>query len=78
MKKLKEKVNIAPSSDEGHFVKGATNVVNLDDVTESFAVKGKSSLITKNHTSLEMEEDCIVNCQVVYNPFSEMYENSKD
>ena len=77
MKTIK-KVNVAPSSDEGHFVKGATQVINLDDVTEAFFVEGESELVTKNHTSLQQKEDCLIQCQVVYNPFSKMYEKSKD
>jgi hypothetical protein len=70
--------NVSPSSEEGHFVKGAEKVIDLDAVTESFFVEGRSKLVTKNHTTLEMEEDCLVNCQVVYNPFAKMYEKSRD
>lgn len=73
-----QRVNIAPSSSEGHFVKGAKNVVNLDEVNETFLVEGSAVLETKNHTSLEIEEDCIITCQVVYNPFSKMYNKSRD
>ena len=72
------KVNVAPSSTVGHFVEKARNVVNLDQATESFLVEGKSVLTTKNHTTLKMEEDCLVSCQVVYNPFSKMLEKSRD
>lgn len=72
------KVNVAPSSDEGHFVTGKVQVVMLDEITESFKVIGNSELITKNHTSLKMQEDCIVSCQQVYNPFSKMMERSRD
>lgn len=71
-------VNVAPSSDEGHFVEGAISVVNVDSVTEAFIVKGRSRLVTKNHTTLEMQDDCLINCQVVYNPFAKMFERSKD
>ncbi len=71
-------VNVAPSSTEGHFVKGAKQVINLDKVNETFLVEGKSVLETKNHTSLEIEEDCLITCQVVYNPFEKMYTKSKD
>lgn len=78
MKQVLERVNVAPTSDSGHFVEEAINVVNLDEVTESFLVEGKSKLTTKNHTTLVMEEDCLINCQVVYNPFEKMYEKSKD
>ncbi len=72
------KVNVAPSSNEGHFVEGAVKVVQLDDVTESFYVEGKSALTTKNHTTLKQEENCLVSCQVVYNPFHKMLERAKD
>lgn len=72
------KVNVAPSSDEGHFVQGNVQVVMLDDVTESFKVIGQSELVTKNHTTLQMKDSCIVSCQVVYNPFSQLMERSKD
>lgn len=78
MRQLLERVNVAPTSDSGHFVEEALKVVNLDEVTESFLVEGKSKLTTKNHTTLVMEEDCLINCQVVYNPFAKMYEKSKD
>lgn len=71
-------VNVAPSSTEGHFVKGAKQVINLDKVNETFLVKGRSILETKNHTTLEIEEDCIITCQMVYNPFSKMYSKSLD
>lgn len=75
---VQEKVNIAPSSDNGHFVENAKKVINMDAVTEAFFVEGSSILTTKNHTTLKMEEDCLVNCQVVYNPFAKMFERSKD
>lgn len=77
--KTKERVNVAPSSDEGHFVEGAEEVTVVDmDVTESFKVRGRSKLVTANHTTLEMEEDCLINTQVVYNPFAKMYEKVID
>lgn len=76
--KTKERVNVAPSSTEGHFVEGAKNVVNIDNVNETFLVEGPSVLETKNHTSLNLEEDCLITCQFVYNPFENMYTKSKD
>lgn len=76
--KTTKRVNVAPSSDEGHFVKGAKNVIKLDDVTESFFVEGDSVLETENHTTLEMKEDCVVSCQQVYNPFAKRMERAKD
>lgn len=78
METLVKKVNVAPSSTEGHFVEHAKEVVNLDNVNETFMVKGKSVLTTKNHTSLQLEEDSMITCQRVYNPFSSMFERSKD
>ena len=72
-----ERVNVAPSSTEGHFVKGAP-VVKLDEINEIFHVKGKAVLETKNHTTLEIDEECLITCQNVFNPFSKMYENSND
>lgn len=72
-----KRVNVAPSSTEGHFVKGA-EVVNLDNINETFHVKGKAVLETTNHTTLKMEDECLITCQVVYNPFAKMYEKSRD
>lgn len=71
-------VNVAPSSTDGHFVKGAKNVVNLDNVTESFFVEGSSELVTSKHTTLDQKDDCLISCQVVYNPFQKMFEKSRD
>lgn len=71
-------INVAPSSTEGHFVKNAANVVELDNINETFAVEGKSELVTKNHTSLKMDEDCLITCQTVYDPFKESFAKSKD
>lgn len=72
--------NIAPSSTEGHHVKGAKKVVNLDKINETFFVEVEEGAIleTKNHTSLEIKESCLITCQVVYNPFSKMYNKSID
>jgi len=78
MKTVEKMVNVAPTSDEGHFVKGAKKVVNLDMVTEAFFIEGESELVTKNHTTLQQKEDCLIVCQQVYNPFSKMMERSKD
>lgn len=76
--KTKTRVNVAPSSTEGHFIKGAKNVINLDKVNETFSVIGSSILETKNHTDLKREESCLITCQVVFNPFAKMYTKSKD
>ncbi len=52
--------------------------VNIDKINETFHVKGAAVLETKNHTSLEIKEDCLITCQVVYNPFAKMYTKSQD
>lgn len=73
-----KKVNVAPSSTEGHFVEQSKNVINLDNVNETFLVEGGGLLTTKNHTTLEMNDDCLITCQTVYNPFSKAFEKSRD
>lgn len=73
-----KKVNVAPSSTHGHFIEEAKQVINLDNVNETFHVKGKSKLTTTNHTTLEIEEDCLITCQTVYDPFSGVFIKSKD
>lgn len=72
------KVNVAPTSTEGHFIEGAQKVVDIDRVKEIFFVEGESKLTTKNHTALERKESCLITCQNVYNPFSKMMERSRD
>ena len=71
-------VNVAPSSTSGHFIQEAENVVNLNVAKETFFVEGDSKLVTKNHTTLVQPKSCLITTQVVYNPFSKMFENSKD
>ena len=78
MKKVLERINVAPSSTHGHFVEEAKNVILLDEITETFDVKGKSKLVTSNHTTLERSEDCTIICQNVYNPLTQMLEKSRD
>lgn len=72
------RVNVAPSSDEGHYVEKAKNIIDLDVTNETFIVEGESELVTKNHTTLKMEEDCLITCQNVYNPLSKIFEKSRD
>jgi hypothetical protein len=74
----KFKINVAPSSTEGHFVKGSKNVIQMDDVTETFFIEGKSELVTKNHTTLKQEEDCLIISQQVYNPYTRKFELAID
>ena len=75
---MKTKINVAPSSTEGHFVEGAKQVINLDGLNETFIVKGESKLTSKNHTTLKLKEDCVITCQTVYDPFKEVFIKSKD
>lgn len=75
---VKNKINVAPSSTEGHFVQGAKKVVNLDSVNETFLVEGESKLVTKNHTTLDMKENCLITCQMVYDPFAKAFTKSRD
>jgi len=70
--------NVSPSSQEGHFIEGAKNVIDLDIVNETFLVEGESKLTTKNHTTLENKESGIITCQRVYNPFAKLFERSRD
>lgn len=74
----KNAVNVAPSSTEGHFVMGAKKVVNLDNTNETFMVEGESVLTSKNHTELEMKDDCLITCQTVYEPFKKVFQKSRD
>lgn len=78
MQNTKNRVNVAPSSVEGHFIEEATQVVNLDEVNETYLVKGKSKLVTKNHTTLVNEEDCIITCQQVFDPFKNIKVKAQD
>ncbi|MBK7377375.1 MAG: hypothetical protein IPJ02_18025 [Chitinophagaceae bacterium] len=76
--KTTTKVNIAPSSSHGHFIEKAKQVINLDNVNETFHVKGESQLTTTNHTTLDIKEDCLITCQTVYDPFKGLFVKSKD
>ena len=72
-------VNVASKeSTSGHFAKGAKRVVMLDEITETSFVEGDCLLTTKNHTDLKMKSDCLITIQNVYNPFSKMFEKSRD
>jgi hypothetical protein len=75
---MSTKINVAPTSTEGHFVEGANQVIELDVINETFAVIGSAKLVTKNHTSLDLAEDCLITCQQVYNPFAKVFQKSRD
>lgn len=77
-KQTLEGVNVAPQSTNGHFVKGAEKVVNIDNINDTFFVEGTSELQTANHTTLKQEQSCLITTQVVFNPFAQMFEKSKD
>ena len=73
-----KKVNVAPSSTSGHYIEKPKNVINLDEVNETFFVEGSSVLTTKNHTTLKNEESCLITCQQVYNPLKGVFERARD
>lgn len=75
-----KKINVAPSSNDGHFVEKSKQVIDLDVINETFIVETDkdTTLTSKNHTNLKIEKDCIITCQVVYNPFLKVFEKSKD
>ena len=81
MKSQNTNINVAPTSNEGHFLSGSADVIPLElEQTESFIVKtsGACTLNTKRHYSNTIQEDCLINVQRVYNPFASMFEKSKD
>jgi hypothetical protein len=78
MQTVTKKINVAPSSTEGHWVEKAKQVIELDKINETFMVKGQAIITTKNHTTLEIKEDSLITCQRVYNPFAQMFKKSKD
>lgn len=71
-------VNVAPSSTSGHFINGANKVLNIDKEKEVYFVEGASSLTNVNHVTLVQKVSSLITTQVVFNPFTKMYENSKD
>lgn len=71
-------VNVAPTSTSGHFIKGAKNVVNIDNINDTYFVEGESELLTQNHTTLKQDNSCLITTQEVFNPFLKMFEKSKD
>lgn len=73
-----EKVNVAKTSTEGHFIEKHKQVICLDEQKEIFFVEGDAVLTTKNHQTLPLEKDCLIVPQQVYNPYSRMLERSRD
>ena len=73
------RVNVAPSSDEGHYVESDDHrAVILDEVNETAFVPGPSRLVTENHTTLEQPEPVLITCQRVVNPLTGLLERSRD
>lgn len=70
--------NVAKNSTAGHFVEKAKKVVCLDDIKEAYFVEGKAELTTKNHQTLNLEKDCLIMPQQIYNPYSKSLERSRD
>jgi len=75
---MEQMVNVAPTSTSGHFIKGAKNVINIDNINDTYFVDGESELVTQNHTTLKQDNSCLITTQMVFNPFSKMFEKSKD
>lgn len=75
---MEKMVNVAPTSTSGHFIKGAKNVVNIDNINDTYFVDGESELVTQNHTTLKQDNSCLITTQMVFNPFSKMFEKSHD
>lgn len=76
---MQTQVNVASKeSTSGHFAKGATKVVMVDEINETRFIEGDSVLSTKNHTDLNMKSDCLITIQNVYDPFSKMFQKSRD
>ena len=78
MQTVEKATNVAPKSTSGHFVHKAKKVINIDSINDTFLVEGESELVTKNHTTLQQPKTCLITTQVVYNPFSKMFEQSRD
>jgi hypothetical protein len=78
MEQMEKMVNVAPTSTSGHFIKGAKNVVNIDNINDTYFVDGESELVTQNHTTLKQDNSCLITTQMVFNPFSKMFEKSLD
>jgi hypothetical protein len=78
MEKMEQMVNVAPTSTSGHFIKGAKNVINIDNINDTYFVDGESELVTQNHTTLKQDNSCLITTQMVFNPFSKMFEKSHD
>jgi hypothetical protein len=78
MEQMEKMVNVAPTSTSGHFIKGAKNVVNIDNINDTYFVDGESELVTQNHTTLKQDNSCLITTQMVFNPFSKMFEKSHD
>lgn len=75
---LREKINVAKTSTNGHFIEDAIKVICLDNISEAYFVEGSATLTTKNHQTLPLESDCLIIPQQVYNPYTKMLERSKD
>ncbi len=72
------KENVAKKSTAGHFVEKAKKVICLDNIKEAYFVEGDAELTTKNHQTLNLEKDCLIMPQQVYNPYSKSLERSRD
>ena len=72
------KRNVAPDSDNGHFVVGQEQVIELDLINETFFVEGAHKMETKNHETMETDTSAIVTCQQVVDPYTGYFERVRD
>ena len=75
---MQKEVNVAPKSTHVHYIKNAKNVIVLDETKEAFLTEGDSIMTSKNHNETEILDGSLIIPQQVYNPFSKIYERSKD
>lgn len=78
METFKNGINIAKNSTSGHYIHNARQVINLDELNETYFVEGKSEMRTQNHTKLQINEDAMITKQVVYDPFAQAFTKSRD
>lgn len=78
------RVNVAPSSSNGHYIEELTEttpaprVIELSNEAESFFVDGPSVLKTENHTTIKHNQSVLILTQSVYDPISQLMRRAVD
>jgi hypothetical protein len=75
---MTNQINVAPNSTHGHYINNAKNVIVIDQVKEAFLTEGDSTMTSKNNNETQILDGSLIMPQQVYNPFSKLYERSKD